>query len=91
MLKTRHGALPAVIAAPMTSSDDLPAGISWAVTFSSGWSAFQASTIFLPQAISSGLFDSQILMGPLALMASEPPPPPSSPPQAASAQREQRG
>ena len=36
VLKTRHGALPAVMAAPMTSSEDLPAGISWAVTFSLG-------------------------------------------------------
>ena len=65
MLKTRHGALPAVIAAPMTSSEVLPAGISWAVTFSLGFFAFQAATIALPQASSSGLLDSQILIAPL--------------------------
>ena len=79
MLKTRQGALPAVIAAPMTSSEVLPAGISCAVTFSVGCAAFHSSTIALPQAISSGLFESQTLIGPFALAASlepaEPPPP----------------
>src|SRR3954452_22433525 len=81
VLKTRHGALPAVIAAPITSSEVLPAGISWAVTFSLGWSAFQAATICLPQAISSGLFDIQILIAPVEDEAS--PASPESPPQAA--------
>ena len=81
VLKTRHGALPAVIAAPMTSSEVLPAGISWAVTFSLGCAAFQAATIALPQASSSGLFDSQILIGPVDAPAS--PTPPEPPPQAA--------
>ena len=65
----------------MTSSEVFPAGISWAVTFSSGWSAFHALTICLPQAISSGLFDSQTLIGPVAAAAS--PEPPESPPQPA--------
>ena len=51
----------------MTSSEVLPAGISWAVTFWSGFALFQSATIALPQAISSGLFDSQTLIGPVAL------------------------
>src|SRR3954447_22195541 len=80
-LNTRHGALPAVMAAPMTSSEVLPAGISWAVTFSFGCAEFHCPTIALPQAISSGLFDSQTLIGPVADWASLEPPPP--PPQAA--------
>ena len=85
VLNTRHGALPAVIAAPMTSSEVLPAGISCAVTFSLGFFAFQALTIALPQAISSGLLESQILIGPSVAVAPELPPAlsPSSPPQAA--------
>src|SRR6476619_2162090 len=79
VLNTRHGALPAVIAAPMTSSEVLPAGISCAVTFSDGWAEFHSATIALPQAISSGLFDSHTLMGPDALCASlEPDPPPQA-------------
>ncbi len=81
MLNTRQGALPAVIAAPMTSSDVCPAGISWAVTSSSGFSAFHSLTIALPQAISSGLFDSHTLIGPVADVA--PSESPLSPPQAA--------
>ncbi len=65
------------MAAPMTSSEVLPAGISWAVTFSSGWALFQSATIALPQAISSGLLDIHTLIGPEALCASlEPDPPP---------------
>src|SRR3954454_6474790 len=77
VLNTRHGALPAGIAAPITSSEVLPAGISWAVTCSSGWAEFQPLTICFAQAISSGLFDIQILMGPVADAASpEPEPPP---------------
>src|SRR6478736_7496472 len=64
VLKTRHGALPAVMAAPMTSSLDLPAGISCALIFSLGWSAFHASTICLPQLISASLFEYQIVMSP---------------------------
>src|SRR3954451_14945302 len=85
VLKTRHGALPAVMAAPMTSSEDLPAGISWAVTFWLGFLAFQSVTIALPQARSSGLFDSQILIGTLTARSPPPPdeePPPLPPPQA---------
>ena len=77
VLNTRHGALPAVIDAPMTSSEVLPAGISWAVTFSSGFAAFHSLTIAFPQAISSGLLESQTLIGPFAeraLSASPPPP-----------------
>ncbi len=73
VLKIRHGALPAVIAAPMTSSEVLPAGISWAVTFWSGCSAFQASTIALPQATSSGLLEYQIVMGPVVAVAGSEP------------------
>jgi hypothetical protein len=80
VLNTRHGALPAVIAAPMTSSEVLPAGISCAVTFSSGCAEFHSWTIALPQAISSGLFDSHTLIGPAALCASLDP---ELPPQAA--------
>src|SRR5680860_600802 len=82
VLKTRHGAFPAVIAAPMTSSEVLPAGISWAVTSSVGWAVFHASTMALPQATSSGLLDSQTLTGPCAACApeaSEPPEPPELP------------
>ena len=66
-----------MIAAAMTSSEVLPAGISWAVIFSSECSAFHSFTIFLPQAISSGLFESHTLIGPvedLASLESEPPP-----------------
>src|SRR5450759_4691666 len=68
----RHGAFPAVMAAPMTSSDVLPAGISCAVTSSLGWAVFHAFTMALPQVISSGLLDSQTLTGPCAVSA-EPP------------------
>src|SRR5215468_3281790 len=79
VLKTRHGVLPAVIDAPMTSSEVLPAGISWPVTFWSACDAFQAATTDLPHFTSSGLFEYQILIGPVAAAASlafEPPPPP---------------
>src|SRR3954470_22563914 len=79
VLKTRQGALPAVIAAPMTSSEDLPAGISWAVTFSLGFLAFQSVTIAFPHASSSGLFESQILMGPCLETSAEADPPPLLP------------
>ena len=82
MLNTRQGALPAVMAAPMTSSELLPAGISCAVTFSLGFSAFHAVTIALPQASSSGLFDSQILIGPLVARSPEAEDEPLPPPQA---------
>jgi hypothetical protein len=37
VLKTRHGALPAVMEAPITDSESLPVGISCPVTFSVGW------------------------------------------------------
>src|SRR5918995_7193421 len=70
------------MAAPMTSSELLPAGISCAVTFSFGWAEFQSATIALPQASSSGLFDSQILIGPFVARSSDDEPPPSSPPHA---------
>src|SRR5690349_4338338 len=56
VLKTRHGALPAVI-------------------FWSECASFHSFTIALPQAISSGLLESQTLMGPLELSAL-----PASPP-----------
>src|SRR4051794_10207901 len=78
VLNTRQGALPAVMAAAMTSSEVLPAGISWAVTFSFGCAEFHSETIALPQAISSGLFESHTLIGPVADWApleSDPPPP----------------
>src|SRR5665811_1404499 len=65
----RHGAFPAVMAAPMTSSDVLPAGISCAVTTSLGWAAFHAFTMAWPQVSSSGLLDSQTLIGPCAVSA----------------------
>src|ERR1700754_3371736 len=65
------------MAAPMTASEVLPAGISCAVTFWSECEEFHSFTIALPQAISSGLFDSHTLMGPVDLCASlEPEPPP---------------
>src|SRR3954454_17202586 len=83
VLKTRHGALPAVMAAPMTSSELLPAGISWAVTFSLGFFAFQSATMALPQASSSGLLDSQILIGPLTARSPDDDEPELPPPQAA--------
>src|ERR1700754_3047106 len=84
VLKIRQGALPAVIAAPMTSSELLPVGISCAVIFWSACSAFQAATICLPQATSSALFGYQIVTGPRALAASAASPEPPPPPQAAS-------
>src|SRR4051794_35837456 len=62
------------MAAPMTSSDVLPAGISCAVTCWSGVCAFQSLTICLPQAISSGLLDSHTLIGPVDEVEPELPP-----------------
>ncbi len=75
--------MPAVIAAPMVSSLESPAGISCALICSSGWSAFHASTICLPHSISASLFEYQIVMSPRLSL------PPSSPPalQAESARR----
>src|SRR6476646_8597374 len=58
------------MAAPMTSSEDLPAGISCAVTTWSGFAAFQASTTCLPQAISWALLEYQMVIGPLVVAAS---------------------
>src|SRR3954451_4781552 len=91
VLKTRHGALPAVMAAPMTSSELLPAGISCAVTFSLGFFAFQSATMALPQASSSVLFESQILSGPFTARSpdeeDEPPLPPHAVTPSASATR----
>src|SRR5665648_690024 len=77
----RQGALPATMAAPMTSSEDLPAGICSAVTFWSGFAVFQAATTCSPQATSCSLLEYQILIGPTAVSASPPPvsPPPVSP------------
>src|SRR5674476_1154263 len=81
----RHGALPATMAAPMTSSEDLPAGICSAVTFWSGFAVFQAATACSPQATSCSLLEYQILIGPTAVSASPPPVlPPLPPPHAAS-------
>ena len=61
--------MPAVIAAPMTSSLVRPAGISWAVTCSSGCSAFQASTMAVPHSTSNALFESQMVMSPRDVVA----------------------
>src|SRR3954449_7376967 len=61
----------------MTSSDVFPAGICWAVTFSSGCWLFQAATTSSPQATSSGLVESQISMGPREVFADSGGPPPS--------------
>src|SRR4051795_5322267 len=70
----RQGSLPAVMAAPITSSEDLPAGISCAATFSFGCAEFQAATICLPQATSWALFEYQILIAPCELVFPEEPP-----------------
>src|SRR5450756_396718 len=73
------------MAAPMTSSEDLPAGICSAVTFWSGFAVFQAATTCSPQATSCSLLEYQILIGPTAVSASPPPvSPPLPPPHAAS-------
>src|SRR4051812_16852914 len=79
VLKTRHGALPAVMAAPITSSELLPVGISWPVTFSPGCAWFQAATTDLPQATSSWLFEYQTLIGPRAAASSFDDVPPEPP------------
>lgn len=76
VLKTRHGALPAVIAAPITSSDDLPAGMACAVTCWSACWAFQAWTTFWAQAISCWLVEVQTVIGPVFSSAVVPPDPP---------------
>src|SRR3954452_12746208 len=80
VLKTRHGALPAVMAAPMTSSELLQAGISCAVTFSLGFFASQPATMASPQLRSWGLCENQILIGPCTARSRdgehEPPLPP---------------
>ena len=68
-----------MIAAPMTSSDDLPAGISCAVTCSSACALFQALTTCLPQLISCAVLEYQMVIGPRAAAASLPPPPLSEP------------
>src|SRR5664279_2025954 len=72
------------MAAPMTSSDDLPVGICSAVTCSVGCAVFHASTTCLPQAISCSLLEYQILIGPCAVAASLLLPPPPELPQAVS-------
>src|SRR4051812_37223240 len=79
VLKIRHGAFPAVIAAPITSSELFPVGISCAVTFSSACPAFHAATICLPQTTSSALFEYQIVIGPRAFAAASAPPEPPPP------------
>src|SRR5699024_9700936 len=81
MLYTRHGAVPAVMAAVIASSEEEPAGISWAVTCASGWSPFQASTTACPQSSSCSLLDSQTVIGPVPVgSAPSPSPPPPDPP-----------
>ena len=57
------------MAAPITSSELLPVGISCAVIFSVGCAAFHAVTICLPQATSCSLFEYQMLIGPCAASA----------------------
>jgi len=89
-LKTRQGVLPAVIEAPMTSSELLPAGISSALTCPLGWEPFQAATTCLPHFTSSALLEYQILMGPLADVALEALVPPPPPPQARGVQKPRR-
>src|ERR1022692_246227 len=69
----------------MTSSDDAAAGICWPVTFSLGWSLFQAVTICSPQATSWALLEYQMLIGPCASAAllaetALPPPPQAAKP-----------
>src|SRR4051794_14315500 len=61
----------------MTSSDVFPAGICWAVTFSSGCWLFHAATTSSPHATSSGLVESQISIGPREVFADSGGPPPS--------------
>ena len=70
LLNTRHGVVPAVIAAPMTSSVLLPAGTSWALICSLGCEEFQEETIALPHCTSWALLEYQMVIGPCAFMAS---------------------
>src|ERR1700686_1508125 len=67
VLKMRHGGGPAVMAAPITSSELLPAGICSAVTCSLAWLWFQAATTASPHFTSSALLEYGILMAGLAL------------------------
>src|ERR1700712_5308014 len=67
----RHGSVPAVMAAPMTSSEDFPAGICCAVTNWSGFALFHESTTCVPQVTSWALFEYQMVIAPLAVAASE--------------------
>ena len=60
----RHGALPAAIAATMTSSEVAPAGISCGEICSSGFSSFHLSTCACAHSISNGLFEYQMSNGP---------------------------
>src|SRR5665647_324655 len=87
----RQGALPAPMAAPMTSSEDLPAAICSAVTLRTRFAVAQAATTCSPQATSCSLLEYQIWLGPTAEVASPAatsplPPvlPPLPPPHAAS-------
>src|ERR1700709_200388 len=81
----RHGALPAVMDAPMTSSLVFPAGISCPVTCSSGWVLFHEATTCLPQVTSWALLEYQIFIGPRDVNASGPGPPPVAQPEITSA------
>src|SRR5699024_9957060 len=69
------GVVPAVIAAPRTSSVLLPAGTSWALIFSFGCAEFHELTMALPHCTSCSLFEYQMVMGPWAFIASLEPPP----------------
>src|SRR5690606_35582408 len=82
MLNTRQGAVPAVKAAVIASSEDEAAGSTCELTCSSGCSSFQESTTAFPQASSCSLFESQTLISPVPAPASwpSPPPPPAEQP-----------
>src|SRR3984893_9608135 len=67
VLKMRQGVVPAVMAAPITSSELLPAGICSPVTCSLGWVWFQAATTASPHFTSSALLEYKILTPPLEL------------------------
>src|ERR1700730_16986787 len=71
VLKMRQGVVPAVMAAPITSSELLPAGICSPVTCSLGWLWFHPVTTAWPQLTSWALFEYQIVIAPLAPAAEE--------------------
>ena len=70
-----------MIAAPMTSSEVLPAGISCAVTFWSGCACSRRPPSSCPRPLPAGLLENQMVMGPCACSAD--PPPEFEPPHAA--------